>query len=296
MSAIIAARMADRMAELHRQAGQRKYTALDYARSIGLVRDGEVGGGLKQRGTVHIGTELTVQRPAEEVVNSYRKLINQRPEEFTQKLDGDNFKTRKENAGQIFNTLYKNEQGRPKVIKNKYGDDIEVPRTAFKEISGHAKKENLLELIPYIGELIKTARYLYTRTPDTSREKRMSGYILEYRTYARKIKVNGVEYYAKVVIRKEKSKKLKLHDIDITEIKNETSGSRNGGAENSSASNLDKLVSVKNSIPWWLNKVKTKLIDANRSYNQKAWHGTPYNFERFDIGKIGAAIAAPSGH
>ena len=50
MSAIIAARMADRMAELHRKAGQRKYTALDYARSIGLVRDGEVGGGLKQRG------------------------------------------------------------------------------------------------------------------------------------------------------------------------------------------------------------------------------------------------------
>lgn len=48
MSAIIAARMADRMAELHRQAGQKKYTALDYARSIGLVRDGEVGGGLRQ--------------------------------------------------------------------------------------------------------------------------------------------------------------------------------------------------------------------------------------------------------
>lgn len=38
MSAILAARMADRMAELHRQVGHTKYTALDYARSIGLIK------------------------------------------------------------------------------------------------------------------------------------------------------------------------------------------------------------------------------------------------------------------
>lgn len=38
MSAILAARMADRMAEWHRKAGQKKYTALNYARSIGLIR------------------------------------------------------------------------------------------------------------------------------------------------------------------------------------------------------------------------------------------------------------------
>lgn len=38
MSAILAARMADRMAELHRQVGHTKYTALDYARDIGLIR------------------------------------------------------------------------------------------------------------------------------------------------------------------------------------------------------------------------------------------------------------------
>ena len=25
-------------------------------------------------------------------------------------------------------------------------------------------------------------------------------------------------------------------------------------------------------------------------YDQRAWHGTPYNFERFDIGKIGAGV------
>lgn len=38
MSAILTARMADRMAELHRQVGHTKYTALDYARGIGLIR------------------------------------------------------------------------------------------------------------------------------------------------------------------------------------------------------------------------------------------------------------------
>lgn len=329
MNAILFARMADRMAEWHRQAGQTKYTALNFARSVGLNFGGRPIEGLRQTASVHIGTELTVQRPAEEVVQAYNKLINQRPSEFTQKIYGTDFKSRKVSASKIFNNLYKNEQGRPITVNNKYGDEIEIPRTAFKEISGHAKKDNLLELTPYIGELIQTARYLYTRLSDTSREKRMSDHVLEYRTYAKKIKVNDIEYYAKIVVRKEKSKKLKLHDVDITEIKNETSDSRNGGAEYSSASKLDKLASVKNSIPWsingvktkikvetkdsanpdyqsgakpnsstfvknsipwWLNEVKTKLIDNEQRYEQKAWHGTAYNFERFDIRKIGAGV------
>ena len=270
MNAILFARMADRMAEWHRQAGQTKYTALNFARSVGLSFGGRPQEGLRQTASVHIGTELTVQRPAEEVLKSYNKLIKQSPVEFKQKIDGTDFKSRKASTSQIFNNLYKNEQGRPITVKNKYGDEIEIPRTAFKEISGHAKKDNLLELTPYIGELVQAARYLYTRLPDLSREKRMSDNVLEYRTYAIKIKVNGIEYYAKIVVRKEKSKKLKLHDVDITEIKNETSDSRNGGAEYSSASKLDKLASVKNSIPWWLNEVKTKLIDNKQRYNQAA--------------------------
>lgn len=300
MSAILAARMADRMAELHRQVGHTKYTALDYARSIGLIRSESEAAEQKFNqtsiNTVHIGTETYVQRPAEEVLKSYYKLVNQEPYIIIQVIEGGDFDSRKKNAGMIFNTLYKNNDGEHVIVKNKYNEDIDIPRTAFKEMAGHAKKANLFELVPYIEELLQKSSYLHTRLPDPKREKRMKPNVEEYRMYARKVQINGTEYYAKIIIRKEKSQKLFLHDIDITKIKNEVSGSGNGGADYSSASKPDKLTSVVNSIPWWLNEVKTKLILVNKvqqddnTLDQKAWHGTPYNFERFDIGKIGAGV------
>lgn len=300
MSAILAARMADRMAELHRQVGHTKYTALDYARSIGLIRSESEAAEQKFNqesiNTVHIGTETYVQRPAEEVLKSYYKLVNQEPYIIVQVIEGGDFSSRKKNAGMIFNKLYKSNDGEHVIVKNKYNEDIAIPRTAFKEMAGHAKKANLFELVPYIEELLQKSSYLHTRLPDPKREKRMKPDVEEYRMYARKVQINGTEYYAKIIIRKEKSQKLFLHDIDINKIKNEVSGSGNGGADYSSASKPDKLTSVVNSIPWWLNEVKTKLILVNKvqqddnTLDQKAWHGTPYNFERFDIGKIGAGV------
>nr|DAO96587.1 MAG TPA: crystallin beta/gamma motif-containing protein [Caudoviricetes sp.] len=300
MSAILAARMADRMAELHRQVGHTKYTALDYARSIGLIRSeseaAEQKFNQKSINTVHIGTETYVQRPAEEVLKNYYNLVNQEPYIIVQVIEGGDFSSRKKNAGMIFNKLYKSNDGEHVIVKNKYNENIAIPRTAFKEMAGHAKKANLFELVPYIEELLKKSSYLHTRLPDPKREKRMKPDVEEYRMYARKVQINGTEYYAKIIIRKEKSQKLFLHDIDINKIKNEVSGSGNGGADYSSASKPDKLTSVVNSIPWWLNEVKTKLILVNKvqqddnTLDQKAWHGTPYNFERFDIGKIGAGV------
>ena len=300
MSAILAARMADRMAELHRQVGHTKYTALDYARSIGLIRSeseaAEQKFNQKSINTVHIGTETYVQRPAEEVLKNYYNLVNQEPYIIVQVIEGGDFSSRKKNAGMIFNKLYKSNDGEHVIVKNKYNENIAIPRTAFKKMAGHAKKANLFELVPYIEELLKKSSYLHTRLPDPKREKRMKPDVEEYRMYARKVQINGTEYYAKIIIRKEKSQKLFLHDIDINKIKNEVSGSGNGGADYSSASKPDKLTSVVNSIPWWLNEVKTKLILVNKvqqddnTLDQKAWHGTPYNFERFDIGKIGAGV------
>ena len=59
MSAILAARMADRMAELHRQVGHTKYTALDYARSIGLIRSESEAAEQKFNQAVNVGIDLS---------------------------------------------------------------------------------------------------------------------------------------------------------------------------------------------------------------------------------------------
>lgn len=300
MSAILAARMADRMAELHRQVGHTKYTALDYARSIGIIRSESEAAEQKFNqeniNTVHIGTETYVQRSAENVLDSYYKLTNQEAYPINYHIKGDDFKTRKENARIIYKEMYKNEKGKPIYITNGYKDDIEIPFTAFKEIAKHARKDDLLEVVPFIEQLMQKEIYLYTRLPEEDREKRMKADVVEYRGYGAKLKINETEYFAKIVVRKEKSNLLKLHDIDISKIKNEASDSGNGGADYYSASKPDKLASAKHSIPWWLDEVKTKLILTNKiqqndnTLDQKAWHGTPYNFKRFDIGKIGAGV------
>lgn len=48
------------------------------------------------------------------------------------------------------------------------------------------------------------------------------------------------------------------------------------------------------SAPWGLalysSMLNQFLENVNQHYDQKAWHGTPYNFECFDIGKIGAGV------
>lgn len=262
MNAILFARMADRIAEWHRQAGQTKYTAKDFARSVGLEFRGKAAGqkfNQASMNTVHIGTETYVQRPAENVLDSYYKLTNQEAYPINYHIKGDDFDTRKENARIIYKEMYKNEKGKPIYITNGYKDDIEIPFTAFKEIAKHARKDDLFEVVPFIEQLMQKGIYLYTRLPEEDRNKKMKADVVEYRGYGAKLKINETEYFAKIVVRKEKSNLLKLHDIDISKIKNEASDSGNGGADYYSASKPDKLASAKYSIPWWLNEVKTKL-------------------------------------
>lgn len=273
MNAILFARMADRMAEWHRQAGQTKYTAKDFARSVGVEFGGKAAGqkfNQASMNTVHIGTETYVQRSAENVLDSYYKLTNQEAYPINYHIKGDDFETRKENARIIYKEMYKNEKGKPIYITNGYKDDIEIPFTAFKEIAKHARKDDLFEVVPFIEQLMQKGIYLYTRLPEEDRNKKMKADVVEYRGYGAKLKINETEYFAKIVVRKEKSNLLKLHDIDISKIKNEASDSGNGGADYYSASKPDKLASAKYSIPWWLNEVKTKLIDNEQRYDQAA--------------------------
>ena len=37
-------------------------------------------------------------------------------------------------------------------------------------------------------------------------------------------------------------------------------------------------------------RIEDQMAIGSMKLDQKAWHGTPYNFERFDIGKIGAGV------
>ena len=222
--------------------------------------------------SVHIGTELTLQRSAQEVIDAYNELEAMKPVtlEFAE-LTGLDVKEQRKAARRKFDELYKKD-GDSIYLTNRYGDKINIPTAVFKEIKRHTANIDALQVIPHIQQLLDRSIYLYTTTPDINREKRMTRYVTEYRTYGAKVFIDNTEYFAKCVIRLQKNGEIILHDIDINKkIKDETSDrSAPGyypGLESTSSS------FVINSIPWWLNEVKTKLLDSKKLMQEAGQKG-----------------------
>lgn len=288
VGALVWAYRCDRFAQYMQKAGHKDYTALDYYKRLQLdaASNAGVGDGYRQDGldldSIHIGTDTYVQRPAKEVIDTYYELKEQSPFVINGEIRGETVKERKECAKGIYQSLYKDKYSNPISLKNKYAEDIVIPFTGFKELSKHAKKPGLFEIVPHIEKLLRSSIYLYTRLPEEDRDKRMKSNVLEYRVYGRKAEINGLEYYVKILVRKEKSNKLILHDVDVFERKKEADHSGNGGADHQSASKPDESTSVKHSIPWWIDEVKTKLISVNdvqqkdNTFEQRAYYSS-YN-------------------
>lgn len=222
--------------------------------------------------SVHIGTELTVQRSAQEVIDAYNELEAMKPVtlEFAE-LTGLDVKKQRKAARRKLDELYKKD-GDSIYLTNRYGDKINIPTAVFKEIKRHTANIDALQVIPHIQQLLDRSIYLYTTTPDINREKRMTRYVTEYRTYGAKVLIDNTEYFAKCVIRLQKNGEIILHDIDINKkIKDETSDRSAPGYYPGLGSTSSSFVI--NSIPWWLNEVKTKLLDSKKLMQEAGQKG-----------------------
>lgn len=222
--------------------------------------------------SVHIGTELTVQRSAQEVIDAYNELEAMKPVtlEFAE-LTGLDVKEQRKAARRKFDELYKKD-GDSIYLTNRYGDKINIPTAVFKEIKRHTANIDALQVIPHIQQLLDRSIYLYTTTPDINREKRMTRYVTEYRTYGAKVLIDNTEYFVKCVIRLQKNGEIILHDIDINKkIKDETSDRSAPGYYPGLGSTSSSFII--NSIPWWLNEVKTKLLDSKKLMQEAGQKG-----------------------
>lgn len=279
MSAILAARMADRMAELHRQVGHTKYTALDYARSIGLIRSESEAAEqkfnqaamrkenkryvLNEDGNVDWGN-------VNELVADDGTTIKKAPVRMQigyQVGAGDagagyiHIKNR--HTGFIEGKGYKN-------VSDIVYDVLENADFAIKSISADGRERIALirDLTPHTSILLALD---YTEEGDDS-------------------------YYTIVSImpqskKQTKEAKEKALSFDGSVRPSPATGSgafftpteTKAGIEGGSFAGKDNAFDT------------VSLSDADQyvneyTYDQKAWHGTPYNFERFDIGKIGDGV------
>ena len=239
-------------------------------KSIDIIERYNQDAGISE--SVHIGTELTVQRSAQEVIDAYNELEAMKPVtlEFAE-LTGLDVKEQRKAARRKFDELYKKD-GDSIYLTNRYGDKINIPTAVFKEIKRHTANIDALQVIPHIQQLLDRSIYLYTTTPDINREKRMTRYVTEYRTYGAKVLIDNTEYFAKCVIRLQKNGEIILHDIDINKkIKDETSDRSAPGYYPGLGSTSSSFVI--NSIPWWLNEVKTKLLDSKKLMQEAGQKG-----------------------
>ena len=239
-------------------------------KSIDIIERYNQSAGISE--SVHIGTELTVQRSAQEVIDAYNELESMKPVtlEFAE-LTGLDVKEQRKAARRKFDELYKKD-GDSIYLTNRYGDKINIPTAVFKEIKRHTANIDALQVIPHIQQLLDRSIYLYTTTPDINREKRMTRYVTEYRTYGAKVFIDNTEYFAKCVIRLQKNGEIILHDIDINKkIKDETSDRSAPGYYPGLGSTSSSFVI--NSIPWWLNEVKTKLLDSKKLMQEAGQKG-----------------------
>lgn len=333
MSAILAARMADRMAELHRQVGHTKYTALDYARSIGLIRsESEAAEQKFNQAITNPNINLDTKVPFIEIENVFK---GQKWWEARDKFPKEIIKELITAVSQDIHEPIINESTGFKVVVSKKGSvehalssETSTTKRGAAEAKGRGENYNNprhdidhYNLVPALKKIIKKSVFVEEH-PD-KHGKALS----VYRLYC-PIKIGDRKIIAKLTLKKVKTfyrlldgtfSDILAYDTSIVKkiedagprpqkVADESVSHEGSYLTSSNISIRDMLTDVNdNEEKPFINEDGTgnfSIIDKNGThdfrgisgtqytdtFNQKAWHGTPYNFERFDIGKIGAGV------
>lgn len=314
MSAILAARMADRMAELHRQVSHTKYTALDYARSIGLIRSESEAAEQKFNQAVNvginentkyklldldvlqdnIGTDKETSEANQKAIDYIKHVLTESEPVTTKDLSSVFDFSKMSEYDQRHIVLAKSQRGR-KNKTERQGRNLTISNP--REILQNAV---LIEINPS----------KHSNEVDNKLREDIKG-SLSYR-FVIPVKLNGqaqtlvitaIGTSANVL---KKLNEVTLYEVYTTKIppSQRQASLKDGGIGDASKETIPSeyslaeiLAKVKdlNHKPY-VDKETGKLIIEDQmaigsmKLEQKAWHGTPYDFERFDIGKIGDGV------
>lgn len=311
MSAILAARMADRMAELHRQVGHTKYTALDYARSIGLIRSESEAAEQKFNQAVNVGIDLSKRYEAinldelidsvgdnsihpdaiDKTINYIKNVLSTSEPVTTEDLRAvfdfskikDDYYSRHIVLARSQNRLSDNKRRRARNIT--LSNPKEVLRKAI-----------LIEIAP--TEHSK-GKYFKEDTEDSFTYRFVMPVILNKRP--RVLVINAIGNSLDII---QSLNEVTLYEIRENKIPSSqakgglTYDGISGETNNSSAFSITEMLAKVKDLygdPYIDEntgklRIEDQMAIGSMKLDQKAWHGTPYNFERFDIGKIGAGV------
>lgn len=192
-------------------------------------------------------------------VEKYNRLIHSKPVECNRTtFRGASAKEIGKAAKELYRALFPvsragGKRDEPAVIRNRDGEYIRMPVSAAKELVRHSAQNSTLQLIPNLKELIAKSVFLYEDAKDPDRVKKLNQSTVSYRYYGMKIKLDGKECFARIVVREEANGRKYFYDGDITEIKKNPA--QTGGPDSQNGVQSEGVLFT-HSIQEWLVKVK----------------------------------------
>lgn len=304
-NALLMAQHADIMAQYMRQMGKGGYTAMDYLRdSVRINMNAKLGekGGYAQPLNVDVDLNHRLQ-----VVD----LTNLKTNLKTEKDIIDLLKNTPPQAVMI-------EDG--KVIVLPPDDRVGINHVAFGTDTSKINKSNKKLIIGDVSNILqhsvvidssknkKLNRPTNNMSKGQKRRQRRKNGIENYHNLLAAVNING-NYYAVRFIAKEKKGKLTvnpktvyLYDVNIqksstTNVKAQSGNSQ--AANYTSSSTAFDTISIKDILNGVKDGKGVLYVDNNgngnyytQTYNQLAWHGSPHDFDEFDLGAIGSGEGA----
>ena len=299
-NALLMAQHADIMAQYMRQMGKGGYTAMDYLRdSVRINMNAKLGekGGYAQPLNVDVDLNHRLQ-----VVD----LTNLKTNLKTEKDIIDLLKNTPPQAVMI-------EDG--KVIVLPPDDRVGINHVAFGTDTSKINKSNKKLIIDDVSNILqhsvvidssknkKLNRPTNNMSKGQKRRQRRKNGIENYHNLLAAVNING-NYYAVRFIVEEKKGKLTvnpktvyLYDVNIqksstTNVKAQSGNSQ--AANYTSSSTAFDTISIKDILNGVKDGKGVLYVDNNgngnyytQTYNQSAWHGSPHDFDTFDLGAIG---------
>ena len=299
-NALLMAQHADIMAQYMRQMGRGGYTAMDYFRdSVRINMNAKLGekGGYAQPLNVDVDLNHKLQ-----VVD----LTNLKTNLKTEKDIIDLFKNTPPQAVMI-------EDGNVIVLPPNDNDGIN--HVAFGTETSKINKSNKRLIISDVSNILqhsvvidssknkKLNRPTNNMSKGQKRRQRRKNGIENYHNLLAAVNING-NYYAVRFIAEEKKGKLTvnpktvyLYDVNIqksstTNVKAQSGNSQ--AASHTSSSTAFDTISIKDILNGVKDGKGVLYVDNNgngnyytQTYNQSAWHGSPHDFDTFDLGAIG---------
>ena len=299
-NALLMAQHADIMAQYMRQMGKGGYTAMDYFRdSVRINMNAKLGEKSGYAQPLNVDVDLNHRLQVVDLTNLKTNLK-------TEKDIIDLFKNTPPQAVMI-------EDGN--VIVLPPDDRVGVNHVAFGTDTSKINKSNKKLIIGDVSNILqhsvvidssknkKLNRPTNNMSKGQKRRQRRKNGIENYHNLLAAVNING-NYYAVRFIAEEKKGKLTvnpktvyLYDVNIqksstTNVKAQSGNSQ--AANYTSSSTAFDTISIKDILNGVKDGKGVLYVDNNgngnyytQTYNQTAWHGSPHDFDTFDLGAIG---------